>query len=325
MGGEYAGSRVAVDYGLRQPQPEPSGLSVGDRILVTAGRDPAGTLQVYFADFDRTGSLAWLAAAFVVLILIVSRGKGLRALVGMALSLAVLVGFVLPEILAGRDPVLTSLAGSFVLLTVTFYLIYGWTLKSHTAVLSMLGSLLLTGVLASVSVRGAHLTGFGSEEAMFLTQMTGREVNVRGLLLAGILVGCLGVLDDLVINQVSAVFELRRANPALALDSLYRRAMVIGQDHIAATVNTLVLAYVGASLPLLLLFHLYREPVLAVLNREAIAEEIVRTLVGSIGLVAAVPLATFLASAVATHRHRLAGWLGPETAEGDTPPAVRGY
>jgi uncharacterized membrane protein len=160
---------------------------------------------------------------------------------------------------------------------------------------------------------------------MFLTQMTGREVNVRGLLLAGILVGCLGVLDDLVINQVSAVFELRRANPALALDSLYRRAMVIGQDHIAATVNTLVLAYVGASLPLLLLFHLYREPVLAVLNREAIAEEIVRTLVGSIGLVAAVPLATFLASAVATHRHRLAGWLGPETAEGDTPPAVRGY
>jgi uncharacterized membrane protein len=128
-------------------------------------------------------------------------------------------------------------------------------------------------------------------------------------------VGALGVLDDLTINQVSAVFELRRANPALSLASLYRRAMVIGQDHIAATVNTLLLAYVGASLPLLLLFSLFQEPATAVLNREAIAEEVVRTLVGSIGLISAVPLATLLAATVTTHRDRLAGWLGPETAE----------
>jgi uncharacterized membrane protein len=319
LSGDYAGSRLTMDYGLRQPRPEPSGLAPGDRVLVTAGPDPQGAIQVYFADFDRSAALAWLGAGFAALILLVSRGKGLRALVGMAVSLAVLLGFVVPQILAGRDPVLVSLAGSFTLLTLTFYLIYGWTLKSHTAALATLGALVLTGGLASLSVEAAHLTGFGDESAMFLMQFGGPQVNVRGLLLAGILVGALGVLDDLVINQISAVFELRRANPALSRSSLYRRAMVIGQDHIAATVNTLVLAYVGASLPLLLLFTLFQEPALAVLNREVVAEEVVRTAVGSIGLIASVPLATYLASLVAARREGWAAWLGPATPEWDEP------
>ena len=317
LSGDYTGSRFTMDYGLRQPRPEPSGLKEGDEVLVTASASPEGVVQVYFADFVRTGPLAWLAGAFILLILLVSRGKGLRALVGMALSLVVILRFILPQILAGRDPVLVSLAGSFALLAVTFYLIHGWTLKSHTAVVATLGALLLTGALASLSVGAARLTGLGSEEAMFLIQFAGREVNVRGLLLGGILVGGLGVLDDLTINQISAVFELRRANPTLPMGSLYRRAMVIGQDHIASTVNTLLLAYVGASLPLLLLFTLFHEPALAVLNREVIAEEVVRTLVGSIGLIAAVPLATLLASAVSEHRQRIAPWLGPESADAD--------
>jgi uncharacterized membrane protein len=315
LSGDFAGSRFTIDYGLRQVRRDSSGLAVGDRVLVSAAPSPDGAVQVYFADFVRTGALGWMAVAFVVLILVVSRGKGLRALAGMALSLVLILGFILPQILNGKDPVLVSLVGSFALLTATFYLIHGWTLKSHTAVVATLGALLITAGLAAAGVAGARLTGYGSEEAMFLMQLAGGNLNLRGLLLAGILVGALGVLDDLTINQVSAVFELRRANPALSLASLYRRAMVIGQDHIAATVNTLLLAYVGASLPLLLLFSLFQEPATAVLNREAIAEEVVRTLVGSIGLISAVPLATLLAATVTTHRDRLAGWLGPETAE----------
>jgi uncharacterized membrane protein len=317
LSGDFVGSRFSVDYGLRQVRPDGPALRVGDRVMVTAAPSPDGEVQVYFADFVRTGALGWLAGAFILLILLVSRGKGLRALAGMGLSLMLILGFILPQILAGADPVLVSIVGSFALLTATFYLIHGWTLKSHTAVLATLGALLITGGLASLSVVTARLTGFGSEEALFLMQLAGRDLNVRGLLLGGILVGALGVLDDLTINQVSAVFELRRANPELGLGSLYRRAMVIGQDHIAATVNTLLLAYVGASLPLLLLFSLFQEPALAVVNREIIAEEIVRTLVGSIGLITAVPLATALASLVAANRHRLAGWLGPTTAERD--------
>ncbi|HET7010342.1 MAG TPA: YibE/F family protein, partial [Anaerolineales bacterium] len=317
LSGEYVGSVFTIDYGLRQIRPQGTRLEAGDRIMVTATASPDGEVQVYFADFVRTGAIGWWAAAFAVLIVVVSRGKGLRALAGMAVSLLLILGFILPQILAGADPVLIGIVGSFALLTATFYLIHGWTLKSHTAVVATLGALLITGALASLSVTSVRLTGYGSEEALFLTQLAGRELNVRGLLLAGILVGALGVLDDLTINQVSAVFELRRANPGLSLASLYRRAMVIGQDHIAATVNTLLLAYVGASLPLLLLFSVFQEPALAIVNREVIAEEIVRTLVGSLGLMAAVPLATVLASAVAANRHRLAAWLGPDTAEAE--------
>ena len=199
----------------------------------------------------------------------------------------------------------------------TFYLIHGWTLKAHTAALATLAALALTGILAAVSVNAARLTGMGSEEALFLTQFAGSAIDVRGLLLASILIGALGVLDDLTINQISAVFELRQAKPDLPSRGLYRRAMVIGQDHIAATVNTLLLAYVGASLPLLLLFSIFQEPVLAALNRAAIAEEILRTLVGSIGLVAAVPIATAMAAAVQRYRGRLPGWLGPEMLDVD--------
>jgi uncharacterized membrane protein len=150
-----------------------------------------------------------------------------------------------------------------------------------------------------------------------LTQFAGLSIDVRGLLLASILIGALGVLDDLTINQISAVFELRQAKPDLGGRSLYRRAMVIGQDHIAATVNTLLLAYVGASLPLLLLFSLFQEPIFDALNRAVIAEEVVRTLVGSIGLVAAVPIATALAAIVQRYRGTLPAWLGPEMLHHD--------
>jgi len=315
--GPYTGSRFVVEHGRRQVTIGAADVRPGEQILVTVSTAPDGRVEAFFADFARVGPLAGLFLVFVAAILIVSRGKGLRALVGMLISLAIIGGFILPAILAGGDPVFVSILGSFVLMASTFYLIHGWTLKAHTAALATLAALALTGILAAVSVNAARLTGMGSEEALFLTQFAGSAIDVRGLLLASILIGALGVLDDLTINQISAVFELRQAKPDLPSRGLYRRAMVIGQDHIAATVNTLLLAYVGASLPLLLLFSLFQEPVLAALNRAAIAEEILRTLVGSIGLVAAVPIATALAAAVQRYRGRLPGWLGPEMLDVD--------
>jgi uncharacterized membrane protein len=315
--GDYAGSRFVVDYGRRQVVRGASRLQPGMQVLVSAAPDPDGRVQVYFADFVRSGALLGVGLLFVGAILLVSRWKGLRALIGMLLSLAVIAGYILPSILAGGDPVLVTVGGSFVLMALTFYLIHGWTLKAHTAALATLIALGLTAVLASASVGAARLTGLGSEEAMFLTQFAGGVVNTRGLLLASILIGALGVLDDLTVNQISAVFELRHANPGLSLGSLFRRAMVIGQDHIAATVNTLLLAYVGASLPLLLLFSLFQEPFLAALNRAVIAEEVVRTLVGSIGLIAAVPIATGLAALVQRERERFPRWLGAEMLDAD--------
>lgn len=185
--------------------------------------------------------------------------------------------------------------------------------------LGTLISLALTAFLAGFFIDLTRLTGFGSEEALFLIQRSEVQINLRGLVLGGMLIGALGVLDDLVITQASVVFELHSLTPEMGLHDLYRRAMRVGQDHVAATVNTLVLAYAGAALPLLLLFSLSEEQFSYLLNLEFVTEEVVRTLVGSLGLVTAVPLTTLLACLVALYHHRLGPWrryLGPETGAG---------
>lgn len=321
--GDFAGLIRDIDYGRRQIfPPGTSYLKAGDQILVVLGQDATGALTVYFADFVRIKPLLWLFAAFAAAILLISRWKGLRSLLSMVFSLMVIIGYVVPSILAGEDPLTVSISGSIVLLAVTLYLTYGWNLKTHASVASMVLVLLITGILAVVFVNFTRLRGTGDESAMFLLQSMNLQINLRGLLLGGMIIGALGVLDDLVTTQSSAVFELHRANPALGFRELFRSAMRIGQDHVAATVNTLVLAYAGASLPMFLLFSLGRGNYEALVNFEFVAAEIVRTLVGSLGLVAAVPLTTAIAIFFALRVESL-GWarqfLGPEGA-GESHP-----
>ncbi|MEO5887991.1 MAG: YibE/F family protein [Anaerolineales bacterium] len=293
--GEYKGIPMEMDYGKRQVLSDAVYLRPGDEVLVSVGKRPDGVLTVYFADFVRVKPLLWLAAIFAGTILLISRWKGLRSLLSMAFSLMVIIGFIIPHILAGEDPLRVSIIGSIILLAVTLYLTYGWNLKTHAAVLSMIFVLLITGTLAGLSVAFTRLTGSGDENALFLMQMLNTQINLRGLLLGGMIIGALGVLDDLVTTQASAVFELHHANESLGFRELFRSAMRIGQDHVAATVNTLVLAYAGASLPMLLMFSLGRGDYGYLVNFEFVAEEIVRTLVGSLGLVTAVPLTTAIA------------------------------
>jgi uncharacterized membrane protein len=219
----------------------------------------------------------------------------------MGFSLAVIVAFIVPRILAGWNPVLVAIAGSVVMMGVSLYLVYGWNEKTHVAVAGLFVTLILTGLLAFWSVRWTRLSGFGAEEASFL-QAAGFRIDTQGLLLAGIIIGTLGALDDIAVGQSSTIFELNKANPLLAWRTLFSHGMSVGKDHIAAMVNTLFLAYVGASLPLLLLFTVFAEPLSITLNREIVAEEIVRTLVGSLGLLAGVPLTTALAVLVARRR-----------------------
>lgn len=312
--GEYRGLVMEMDYGRRQVLSNAVYLEPGDDILVTIGSRPDGILTVYFVDFVRITPLLWLTAVFAGAILLISRWKGFRSLLSMAFSLAVIVNYMIPRILAGEDPLRVSILGSMILLGVTLYLTYGWNLKTHAAVLSMTLVLLVTGALASVFVVLARLTGSGDENALFLLQMLQTRINLRGLLLGGMIIGALGVLDDLVTTQASAVFELRRASPSFGFGDLFRSAMRIGQDHVAATVNTLVLAYAGASLPMLLLFTLGRGNLSSLVNFEFVAEEIVRTLVGSLGLIGAVPLATGISSLFALGAGSLGRWerfLGP--------------
>ena len=313
--GEYRGIEMEMDYGKRGILSNAVYLQPGDTILVTIGTRPDGILTVYFADFERASSLLWLAAVFVIVIIVMSRWKGLRSILSLVFSLLVIIGYIIPHILAGEDPLWVSILGSVILLGITLYLTYGWNLKTHAAVVSMMLVLLLTGTLAGLFVSFAKLSGSGDENSLFLIQMLKTQINLRGLLLGGIIIGALGVLDDLVTTQTSAVFELHHANGALGFRELFRAAMRIGQDHVAATVNTLVLAYAGAGLPMWLMFSLGGGNYGFLVNFEFIAEEIVRTLVGSLGLVTAVPLTTAIAILFALQADSLEKWrqiLGPE-------------
>jgi uncharacterized membrane protein len=313
--GEFAGVPMQIDYGKRQVRTNDYLLSPGDRIMVSISITVDNVITAYFVDFIRTPSLLWLVAIFSVSIMLISRWKGLRSLLSMIFSLMMIIGYIIPHILAGEDPLVVSIIGSVILLGVTLYLTYGWNLKTHSAVIGMIFVLLITGALSWVFVLFAKLDGSGDENSMFLMQTLQTTINMRGLLLGGYIIGALGVLDDLVTTQASAVFELHHANPTFGFREIYNSAMRIGQDHVAATVNTLVLAYAGASLPMLLMFSLARGDYGYLVNFSFIAEEIVRTLVGSLGLIAAVPLTTAIAIGFALRVESLAKWkqvLGPE-------------
>jgi uncharacterized membrane protein len=316
--GPHTGQLIEIDYGQRQIRPEGLKIRVGDTVLVTVGQGPDGTLTAYFTDFVRTRPILILFATFVVASILISGWKGVRGLIAMLISLVIIIGFIIPQILNGKDPVVISIIGSFILLSVTLYLTYGWNLKTHAAVLGTLTALILTGFLASFFVNLTSLTGFGSEDALFLIQQTDFKINLRGLVLGGMLIGALGVLDDLVITQASAVFEIYLADSTQDFGKLFRSAMRIGQDHVAATINTLVLAYAGAALPTLLLFSLSGEQYSFLINLEFVTEEIVRTLVGSLGLIAAVPITTALASMFAVYHDRLSK-LGSMISGNDQP------
>lgn len=320
--GTYQGILIEVDYGKRQLRPDAVPFSPGDEMYVIINKNPDGLLTAYYVDYVRTNALLILVGIFVAAIVTLGRWKGLGSLLALAFSMLMIVGYMIPHILAGEDPLRVSLIGSAILLGTTLYMTYGWNLKTHASVLSMMLALLLTGTLTIFFVSLTRLSGFGDESALFLTQISSVKINLRGLLLGGMIIGALGVLDDLVTSQSAAVFEIYDANPALGFRRIFEKSMRIGQDHVAATVNTLVLAYTGASLPLLLLFSLGSGNYGFLLNVEFMAEEVVRTLVGSLGLIAAVPLASLIATALALYADRLGEWralLGPATGEAEHP------
>jgi uncharacterized membrane protein len=240
--------------------------------------------------------MIWLTLLFVALTAAIGRWVGVRSLLGTAFSILVIVRFVLPRILAGHHPVTVSIIGAIVMMAPSLYLVYGWRPKTHAAVIGLAICLVITWILTALFVAWAHVTGFGHHEVAFLIDALSGEIDTRGLVLGGIILGTLGVLDDVAIGQSSAIFELHTANPDLSWTALFRHGMVIGRDHIASMVNTLLLAYAGASLPLFLLLRLYQEPLSFLLNRELMVQEIIRTLVGSMGLMMAVPVTSTIAS-----------------------------
>jgi uncharacterized membrane protein len=277
-------------------------LSAGDGLVLGYAPGAPPGQQYYFADFQRQRPLLLLGLLFCVAVVALGRWKGLRALGGVLLSLLVLVWFTLPALLDGRSPLPVALVTASVIAFTAIYMAHGANVRTTTAVLGTLISLALTGVLAFFFVHLAQLTGLSSDEARFL-QISAGELSLQGLLLAGFVIGTLGVMDDVTVTQASAVWELHLANPRYTLRQLYGSAVNIGRDHIASAVNTLVLAYAGAALPLLLLFVQADQALGDVLTGEVVAVELVRTLVGSIGLVASVPITTFLTALVVVRQH----------------------
>lgn len=245
---------------------------------------------------SKSNGLIFLALLFASLVVMVSGWKGIRALVGLVFSLGVIFSFIIPSILQGHSAIGVSLIGSIVILVVSFYVSYGFNRKMLAAIIGISMSLLVVGLLAQLSVHGLGFSGFSSDETAFLKQDLGAKIDLISLLIAGIMIAAIGVLDDVAITQASTVFALKSANPKLKGIELYRKAMGVGGDHISAVINTLILAYAGAAMPLMLLLSMNGGVQMGyAVSIELVAEEVVRTLVSSIGIVLGVPLTTAVA------------------------------
>ncbi|BCB91650.1 YibE/F family protein [Phytohabitans suffuscus] len=298
--GPDEGQRIETDKPRGPGSPE---VGEGDHLTLIHTAGTASGVDYQILDHQRGTGLWVLGVAFALAVVAFGRLRGLAALGGLAITFGVLLFFIVPAILDGRSPLLVAVVGSAAIMLSVLYLTHGLTVPTTVAVLGTLASLTLTGLLAAVSTAALHLTGVGTEETNFLT-IAYSDVNMQGLLLAGILIGSLGVLDDVAVTQAVTVSELAHANPTLSAGKLYRAAARVGRAHITSVINTLVLAYAGASLPLLILLAAGNARLGESLTSQMLAQEIVRSAVGTMGLIAAVPITTALAAFAATRRPR---------------------
>lgn len=294
--GPNGGAKTLLEFSPGPGQPHFAGA---DHIRLSRQVDQGGNTTYAFYDFERTWALIVLAAAFAVMIVVIARWRGLRALVGIVAAFVVLVVFLLPALRAGAPAVPVALIASAAILYAVIYLAHGVNLQTSAALLGTLAALSLAAVLSSGAIQLAHLTGLSQDQNAEVSAYLG-HVSITGLLLAGFIIGSLGVLNDVTVTQASTVFELAKLANGTSRRVIFGAAMRVGRDHIASTVYTLVLAYAGSALPLLLLFSVANRSLSDVLTTESVAIEIVRSAVGGIALAMSVPLTTAIAAILAT-------------------------
>lgn len=297
--GEEKGKEVTTQFGGLFSSSDQK-MKKGDRVAISKvtanGQD-----QYSVADHYRLPAIFGLVALFVVAILIFGRWRGATSLLGLGISIVVIIQFLIPQILSGKNPLLFSIITAIFLAVITLYLAHGFKKRTTASVISTVGTLLLASGMSVVAVYLTHLFGRGTNETFSLQFTSGAAVDLRGLLMGGMIIGTLGILDDITIGQAAALDELKKANPKFTFRDLVKRGISLGQEHIASLVNTLVLVYAGASLSLLLLLKVgASEPLWLIVNSEYFAEEIVRTLIGSLTLIFAVPIATFVSAYIFT-------------------------
>jgi uncharacterized membrane protein len=292
LGGPDEGERASIEFTGGAAL---DSVEEGSTIVVARNPKAPREVRYSFVDHERRPVLFALAVVFAVAVVLLGRLRGITALIGLVATFLLISEFLLPAILSGRSPTVAAAFGASAIAYVALYLAHGFGPMTTIALLGTLSSLFLTVALGTIFVGLAEFSGLASEEA-FLVNLGAGNVDLSGLVLAGVIIGALGAIDDMTVTQASAVSELVATNPGTSRTGLFRTGLRIGRDHVSSTVNTLFLAYVGASLPLLLLFVLTDQSALFVANRELVATEIARTLIGSIGLVASVPLTTWLAA-----------------------------
>jgi uncharacterized membrane protein len=311
--GDHAGEEAVVDIPTGPGAPV---VSAGDDVVLIYTPDSVSGQQFHIIDHDRGSALWALVIAFALAVVAFGRWKGVRSLVSLALTFAVVLLFMVPAILDGSPPILVAIVGAAAIMLVSLYLSHGWNRTTTVAVVGTLASLVLTVLLAEAAVRLAELNGVLDENTTNLSLQY--PIDMSGLLLAGILIGALGVIDDVTVSQAATVDEVAKANPKWGRARLFKSGMRVGRDHLTSVVNTLVLAYAGASLPLLVLIAAAGRPMDEVLTSQTIATEIVRSVAGTLGLIAAVPITTWLAAALV--RREAAAKRPEEQAPKERPP-----
>ncbi len=286
IGGEKQEIEVINDY---------QSVKKGDKIFLK--EDTFGENNLVIDNISRTKALVILFVFFVVLVILTSGYKGIYSLIGLMFTFVVIFSFMLPQILKGANPILIGVGSAALILIVSLYLSYGFNKKSIAAFSGILITLLFVGIISTYFIGSLNFTGI-NEDSLYLDMATKSSINLIGLMIAGIIIAAVGVLDDVAVIQSSLVFSLASANKELRGLKLFREAMRVGRDHISAVVNTLVLAYTGASLPLMLLLVIQGMPISYFTSLEIVAEEIARTLISSSGLMFAVPLTTIIAVAM---------------------------
>ncbi len=294
--GANVGANTLLEF---SPSPGQPNLAAGEHIRITRQVDPQGITSYAFYDYERSWPLILLAAAFAVVIVVVAQWRGLRALIGILVAFGVLVLFLLPALRDGAPAVPVAVVASAAILYAVLYLAHGVSLRTSAALLGTLTSLLLAAGLSWAAIEMAHLTGLSEDQNNQVTAYLG-HISITGLLLAGFIIGSLGVLNDVTVAQSATVFELANVSENASRRAIFTGAMRVGRDHIASTVYTLVLAYAGSSLPLLLLFSVANRSLGDVVTSESVAIEIARSAVGGIALALSVPLTTAIAAVLAS-------------------------
>ena len=314
-GGPDRGESRTIEFADAPNKPD---LAPGDRIVLNHVQGADRGFDYTYADRQRRSVLLLLTAVFAVAVIALGRWRGVGALVGLGASIFVLLQFVVPSVLEGNDPSLVAVVGASSIAFLALYLANGVRTMTTVALLATLAALAITIALATAFTELAHLTGAVDEDTLLL-RLGSSSINLKGLVLAGMVLGALGALDDVTVTQTSTVGELRAAKPGASRAELYRSGLRVGRDHVASTVNTLALAYAGAALPILILFSISGRSLGAVANAEIVATEIISALVGSIGLVCAVPISTWLAATVSTGRARQPRRVKPEHSPEPVP------